>query len=155
MDSRRLTHHGHALRSGRVSEANRVYLLTTVTYQRHPTFQDWRLARLLIAEMRRLHDQQLVHSLAWVVMPDHLHWLVQLQAMPLSKLVLRLKSRSAIAINKARATSGRVWQKGFHDHALRKEEGLTATARYIVANPLRAGLVQRVGDYPHWDAIWL
>lgn len=75
--------------------------------------------------------------------------------MPLSKLVLQLKSRSAIAINKARGTSGPFWQKGFHDHALRKEEDLTATARYIVANPLRAGLVQRVGDYPHWDAIWL
>lgn len=153
MDSSRFTHHGHALRSGRVSEANRAYLLTTVTHQRHTIFQDWRLARLLIAEMRRLHDQQLVQSLAWVVMPDHLHWLIQLQEIPLPKLVLQLKSRSAI--NKARATSGHVWQKGFHDHALRKEEGLTATARYIVANPLRAGLVQRVGDYPHWDAIWL
>ena len=23
------------------------------------------------------------------------------------------------------------------------------------ANPLRAGLVTRIGDYPHWDAIWL
>ncbi|AXO60513.1 MULTISPECIES: transposase [Pseudomonadaceae] len=155
MDSSRFTHHGHALRSGRVSEANRAYLLTTVTHQRHTIFQDWRLARLLIAEMRRLHDQQLVQSLAWVVMPDHLHWLIQLQEIPLPKLVLQLKSRSAIAINKARNASGRVWQKGFHDHALRKEEGLTATARYIVANPLRAGLVQRVGDYPHWDAIWL
>ena len=155
MDSRRLTHHGHALRSGRVSEANRAYLLTTVTHQRHTIFQDWRLARLLIAEMRRLHDQQLVQSLAWVVMPDHLHWLILLQEIPLPQLVLQLKSRSAIAINKARNASGRVWQKGFHDHALRKEEGLTATARYIVANPLRAGLVQRVGDYPHWDAIWL
>lgn len=105
MDSN-FSHRGHTLRSGRVSEANRAYLLTTVTYQRRPTFQDWRLARLLIAEMRRLHDQQLVHSLAWAVMPDHLHWLVQLQAMPLSKLVLQLKSRSAIAINKARGTSG-------------------------------------------------
>ena len=155
MDSSRFTHHGHALRSGRVSEANRAYLLTTVIYQRHPTFQDWPLARLLIAEMRRLHDQQLVHSLAWVVMPDHLHWLVQLREMPLSKLVLQLKSRSAIAINKARNASDRVWQKGFHDHALRKEEELTTTARYIVANPLRAGLVKHIGDYPHWDAIWL
>jgi len=28
-------------------------------------------------------------------------------------------------------------------------------ARYIVANPLRAGLVERIGDYPLWDATWL
>lgn len=48
-----------------------------------------------------------------------------------------------------------LWQKGFHDHAVRKEEDLPALARYVVANPVRAGLVQRVGQYPHWDAIWL
>jgi hypothetical protein len=28
-------------------------------------------------------------------------------------------------------------------------------ARYIVANPLRAGLVSRVGHYPFWNAVWL
>jgi hypothetical protein len=28
-------------------------------------------------------------------------------------------------------------------------------ARYVVANPLRAGLVQKLGDYPLWDAIWV
>ena len=155
MDSSRFTHHGNALRSGRVSEANRVYLLTTVTLNRQAFFRDSHLARLLIAEMRYLHERQAAHSLAWVVMPDHLHWLVQLADMPLSQIVLQLKSRSAIAINKARNASGRVWQKGFHDHALRKEEELTTTARYIVANPLRAGLVKHIGDYPHWDAIWL
>lgn len=155
MDSSRFTHQGYALRSGRVSEPGRAYLLTTVTHHRQALFHDWHLARLLVAEMRCLHDQQLVHSLAWVVMPDHLHWLFQLQEMPLSKLVLQLKSRSAIAINKARAISGRVWQKGFHDHALRQDEELAATARYIVANPLRAGLARHIGDYPHWDAVWL
>ena len=33
--------------------------------------------------------------------------------------------------------------------------GGRAAARYIVANPLRAGLVKQIGDYPLWDAIWL
>jgi hypothetical protein len=28
-------------------------------------------------------------------------------------------------------------------------------ARYIVYNPVRAGLVSRIGDYPHWDAVWV
>jgi hypothetical protein len=34
---------------------------------------------------------------AFVVMPDHLHWLVALGEVDLSRLVLRVKSRSAIA----------------------------------------------------------
>lgn len=108
MDSSRSAHRGHALRYGRVSEPGRAYLLTAVTHKRQPLFHDWRLARLLVTEMRRLHEQQAAHSLAWVVMPDHLHWLVQLQSMPLPSLMLQLKSRSTIVINRARDSSGRV-----------------------------------------------
>jgi len=111
---------------------------------------------LLVQEMRCLHDAGAVESLAWVVMPDHLHWLVRLKSMPLSPLMQSVKSRSAIALNKASCRPGeKVWQKGFHDHALRADEDLQNAARYVVANPLRAGLVERIGDYPLWDAIWL
>ncbi|MGH8412134.1 MAG: REP-associated tyrosine transposase, partial [Pseudomonas sp.] len=38
---------------------------------------------------------------------------------------------------------------------IRRDEDLPAVARYIVANPLRAGLVEKIGDYPLWDAVWL
>ena len=34
-------------------------------------------------------------------------------------------------------------------------EDIKALSRYIVANPLRAGLVENIGEYSHWDAIWL
>jgi hypothetical protein len=30
-----------------------------------------------------------------------------------------------------------------------------AVARYIIGNPVRAGIVTQVGDYPLWDAIWV
>lgn len=156
MDSSLFAHRGHALRTGRVSEPGRAYLLTAVTLERKPVFNDWQLARLLIAEMHHAHKSKTVESLAWVVMPDHLHWLIELGDTPVQALMQRLKSRSAIAINKASPKhKGRLWQKGFHDRALRREEDMQAIARYIVANPLRAGLVKRIGDYPLWDAIWL
>ncbi len=156
MDSSLFTHRGHALRQGRFSEPGRVYLLTAVTHERKPVFKDWQLARLLITEMRHAHESKIVESLAWVVMPDHFHWLIELIDTPVQALMQRIKSRSAIAINKARtAYNGKLWQKGFHDHALRREEDMKSIARYVVANPLRAGLVGRIGDYPLWDANWL
>ena len=42
-------------------------------------------------------------------------------------------------------------------HASAREAALRLidVARYVIANPKRAGLVERVGDYPYWDAIWL
>jgi REP element-mobilizing transposase RayT len=48
-----------------------------------------------------------------------------------------------------------IWQEGYYDHALRSEESLPDVARYIVMNPVRAGLVKSIRDYPLWDAQWL
>jgi REP element-mobilizing transposase RayT len=73
----------------------------------------------------------------------------------LSGIARLVKGRSARQVNLAIGGRGGVWQAGFHDHALRKEEDMQAVARYVVANPLRAGLVTRLGDYPLWDAAWL
>ena len=67
----------------------------------------------------------------------------------------RVKSRSSRSVNLLRGNSEPVWQRGYYDRALRRDEDRKAAARYIVMNPLRAGLVKRLGDYPLWDAIWL
>ena len=63
-----------ALRRGRHTLAHQIYCITTVTRDRQPLFTDITAARLLVRELRRLHEKGDVISLAWVVMPDHLHW---------------------------------------------------------------------------------
>ena len=145
----------HRLRRGRCSEPGRAYLLTSITRHREPRFLDLAAGRLLVSQMRAAHDDAWVTSLAWVVMPDHLHWLVQLNEHSLDQLMRRVKSNSARQANHLLGLVGPFWQDGFHDRALRRDENLLAVARYIVANPLRAGLVRRIGDYPLWDATWL
>ena len=55
----------------------------------------------------------------------------------------------------AHALGRATWQTNYYDHAIRQDEDLRKVARYIVANPLRAGLVEQIGDYPLWDAMWL
>jgi len=89
-------------------------------------------------------------------MPDHMHVLVQLgEAISLSTLVNRLKGGAARAVNLVLGRRGPVWQPAFHDRQVRTEDDLETLGRYIIANPLRAGLVSRISDYPHWDADWL
>ena len=143
------------LRRGRFSEPGRLYLLTTVTQQRKPLFQSLHAARLVITELRQSERHGSCRSLAWVLMPDHLHWLVELHSVTLSSLMRQFKSRSGTALCKAGIGSGQVWQRGFHYRALRQEDDVRKIARYIIANPMRAGLVTQIGDYPHWDAVWL
>ncbi|WP_447798634.1 REP-associated tyrosine transposase [Pseudomonas moraviensis] len=147
--------YSHRLRRGRCSEPGRAYLITVVVYQRRPIFTDWRIGRLLVAQLKRAQDQQWVKSIAWVVMPDHLHWLVQLENASLERLMQTVKSRSTLTINRALNRTGAFWQTGYHDRAIRDNEDLRPYARYIIANPLRAGLVKKVADYPLWDACWL
>ena len=145
----------HLLRRGRFSEPGRLYLLTTITHQRKPLFGDFHNARLLIQQLRRSDQEQACRSLAWVVMPDHLHWLIELKSVTLGTLMRRFKSRSSLELHKAGVRHQPIWQTGYQDHALRREENVVHVARYIVANPLRAGLVSSIRDYPHWDAVWL
>ena len=148
------TPHAGRLRRGRVSEAGHIYLITCVTYRRKPVFSQWNCGRLLAQVLMKENDR--AETLAYVVMPDHLHWLMQLNDdTALGPLMRTVKTVSSWRINRMLNRSGRLWQPGYHDHALRKEEDLVATARYLVANPLRAGLVKRIGDYPLWDAVWL
>ena len=145
-----------ALLRGRQSLHHQVYCITTVIRDRLPLFTDFTTARLLVRELRRLHEAGDVVSLAWVIMPEHLHWLIQTSnSWLLSRVVKTLKARSALTINRHLQQCGSLWQRAYYDHAAREDEDICQLARYIVANPLRAGLVRDIGDYLHWDCIWM
>jgi REP element-mobilizing transposase RayT len=148
---------GHrALRRGRSSTPGQVYFLTTVTHGRTLIFGDWRLATRtcrLIGDPELWRDSKL---LSWVLMPDHLHALIQLgNDEALERLIQRVKSVLAQEVNRQRGGFDPVWAPAFHDRALREQDDLKAFARYVIANPVRAGLVTRAGDYPFWDVVWL
>ena len=144
------------MRKGRVSIANGIYLITTTTLGRQKLFADFTVG---CAVARCIEDGRLLGDakmLAWVLMPDHLHSLLQLgERDKLDAVVSRLKSASARHANRVLHRAGGVWAYAFHDHALRSDEDMQGVARYVVANPVRAGLVARVGDYPFWNAVWL
>ncbi|QXH53539.1 transposase [Pseudomonas fakonensis] len=145
----------HLLRRGRFCEPGRLYLLTTTTHQRTPLFADFQLARIIIHQLRLCEASGACRSLAWVLMPDHLHWLIELGDGGLSALMCSFKSRSSCALYRHGIGQRHIWQPGFHDRALRREDDVKTIARYIIANPVRAGLVQRSGQYPHWDCVWV
>ena len=54
---------------------------------------------------------------------------------------------AALALRRAAAagTEDPLWQRSFHDHALRSNESVIDVGRYVLANPVRAKLA------PHWS----
>ena len=144
------------MRRGRRSEAGRTYLVTFTTRECIPLFAD---AGLAMAAARSLADGRLWRASTlrcWVLMPDHWRGLVELSGCEsLSTLIARAKAVSARATGFAAGRRIGVWSAGFRDHAVRRDEDLAAIARYVIRNPIRAGLCACVGDYPFWDAAWL
>jgi REP element-mobilizing transposase RayT len=142
--------HGKNLRKGRFSQPGRIYCLTMVCLNRCPVLKDFQTARLVVRVMMGHEERGFAHTLYFVVMPDHLHWLMRLgDRKDLGAVVQSLKSMVSRGIGKS------VFQRGYYDHGVRREEDIKGVARYIVANPLRKGLVENINDYPHWDAVWL
>ena len=147
--------HGKDLRRGRHSVPGQIYFVTSVTHQREKLFSQWDGALAVAREIHLVARLTSSRIHAWVLMPDHLHCLIELGDLNLDQCMQQLKSRTAIALNRSTGRNGTVWQSGYHDHALRRDEDLKAAARYLVANPLRAGLVRSLRDYPFWNAVWL
>ena len=147
---------GHAaLRRGRSSVPRQVYLVTFTTADRASHFSDDEAA---MAASRAIEDPRLwTHSSleAWVLMPDHWHGLIALGDEELSTVVQKLKTNVARRVREARPDISKVWAIGFHDHALRAEEAVVDSARYLIRNPVERGLVRRIGDYPYWNAVWI
>lgn len=144
-----------ALRKGRHSAPCHAYLITTVSMGRQRWFSDPIIAGAVV---EKLIDSELwrdAERLCWVLMPDHLHLLVQLaEDRSLSRLIQRIKAVTSLTANRAMGRQGRLWMPGYHDHALRKDKCLRDVARYIAWNPVRAGLVPTPDRYPFWGAIW-
>ena len=145
----------HRLRKGRFSETGRIYLVTTRCVPHRPIFANSSAAQIVMNEIHRRSEEGSCENLTCVVMPDHIHWLLRITATgDLSQVVGRMKGRSAHRINHQQCLTGKVWQSGFYDHAVRREEDLENLANYVVYNPIRAGLVSSVNDHPYWWSIW-
>jgi len=144
----------NALRFGRHSQVGCFYTLTTVTLHRQPVFTNPHHALATIEAMRHVERTAATWSLAWVVMPDHLHWLLELRNGSLARCMQMMKSRSSRAIGRCNGGDGSVWQPGYYDHALRRDDDVQQQARYILANPVRAGLATQEGQYPFAWSRW-
>ncbi len=93
-----------------------------------------------------------VKRFAWIVtayalMPNHFHLLIQLTLETLSKGLQWLNSKYAQAFNQRHDRVGHLFQGRFHAALVEKETYFLEVLRYVVLNPVRAGMVRRPEDY--------
>ena len=93
----------------------------------------------VVREVRRETDFDL---LAFVIMPDHVHFVIALPPdVKLGRVMQLIKGRFSNRYNKAVGRVGRLWQERYHERALRSERELLAAREYVHLNPVKGGLV--------------
>jgi REP element-mobilizing transposase RayT len=90
-------------------------------------------------------DGQRYRLLAWCLMPNHVHVVVEmLDGHSLSKVIWSWKSFTAKQANIALRRSGPFWDVDYFDRYMRNEEHLYRTIEYVEQNPVKAGLQRHV-----------
>jgi putative transposase len=128
----------------RLDLRDRDYFITTTTFNRQ---------RLL------LHDEALVDDCltilrpkAWVVMPDHIHAIVNSGNEGISRLLHRFKITYSRRF-RDKHSRGRVWQNRFWDRLIRDQDEFNAYVEYIHYNPVKHQLVTDPYEFPH-SSLW-
>lgn len=100
------------------------------------------------SQIQRSASEQQFAVIAYCFMRDHLHLLVegQTDVSDCRRFIARAKQYSAYY--HMRQFNERLWQRYTFERVLREQETTASVARYILENPIRAGLVKTVKEYP-------
>jgi putative transposase len=124
------------------------YSLSFCTHLRAQLFVTSEVVELVLSQFLRAVREEEFSLLAYCFMPDHVHFLVQGNAESSDgrRLIKMGKQYAGYAYSKK--YGAKLWQPWGFERVLRDEEASFTVARYILENPVRAGLADRVIDYP-------
>ena len=125
------------------------YFATACTHFRKPVFgDDYAFGTHAVSQLLLTGRELDFDIVAYCLMPDHAHLLVagRSETSDFEQFMKRFKQRTGF--ERRRAAGERLWQPGFHDRILRDDEATLAVARYILENPVRAGLTKALGEWP-------
>ncbi|NNE92543.1 MAG: hypothetical protein HKN23_12925 [Verrucomicrobiales bacterium] len=131
-----------------------VFFLTICVQDRDSSsLVDPRRGERILEAARHYHDTRRWWMNLILLMPDHVHCLVQF---PDSDGTGNASMKKTVANWKRylAANESIVWQKGFFDHRIRNSKSLRDKAHYIRQNPVRAELVARPEDWPYSGGAW-
>ena len=124
------------------------YLITLTTSCRARHFSSAEHAHALSSRIPQFFSARSFDVVAYCVMPDHMHVLLEgvsddadlREAVRIWKQVTSYEWKQR--------TGWRLWQPGFHDRVLREGDDARQIVRYVLYNPVRAGLVKTATEYP-------
>jgi putative transposase len=123
------------------AEGNRKCRIFADDYER-------RIFLMLLAKQTKRHQWDL---LTYVLMTNHYHLLLRLRGGGLSDGMCGLNGEFARLTNRRHGLVGHLFRKRFWSDFAEDDSHLLQAARYVVLNPIRAGICKRPEDWP-WSS---
>lgn len=101
--------------------------------------------------LRKVVAETGCHILYYTIMDNHYHLLVEMQEMPLDKVMHKINSRFAHYYASKINLSGAVFGNRYFSQEILNQKYLISAIQYIAVNPIKAGLVQKIPEY-RWSA---
>lgn len=113
--------------------------------------RDPRIATMVETALHHF-DGERYTLLAWVIMPNHVHVIIEVfQGHAMWTVVQSWKRYTARRANALLGLRGSFWQKDYWDTFMRDEYHLERAVRYVHSNPVSACLVEEASDWP-WSS---
>jgi REP element-mobilizing transposase RayT len=135
----------------RVQVAGGFFHVTARGNRRQPIFMDNVDVERFIAILAEVAARYGWRLHAYCLMTNHYHLLVETPEANLSAGFHRLNFLYAQWFNRRRGLDGHLFQGRFHSVLIERQEHLVELARYIVLNPVRAGLCRHPGEW-RWSS---
>jgi REP element-mobilizing transposase RayT len=139
-------------RPPRLVYAGATYHVTTRGNNREPIFQDDTDRWAYLARLARVVREGSAVVLAFVLMPNHVHVVLQTREANLPALLHRLQGPYARFYNRRHGRRNHLFGQRYGSRPITTDAHLLESTRYIHRNPVRAGLVDRPQDYP-WSSL--
>lgn len=124
------------------------YFVTCCSLDRHGAFIDPALIALIREQFLTTCRDRRFEEIATIFMPDHAHMLVEGETDAAAFVPFMTLARQRMALTYRRAARRHLWQDGYYERVLRRDEDSVAVVRYMLDNPVRAGLAQVRSEYP-------
>ena len=153
--------HKHLRRLSRVFASHPQYFITVCTQARRAILHSDDVVQILRDEWHTAQERHGWVVGRYVIMPDHVHFFCaeHAPAKSLAAFVGAWKEWTSKRMVRELNLTMPIWQPEFFDHVLRSDESFAEKWEYVRQNPVRAGLVEQVADWPHqgfvhYDAHW-
>lgn len=122
--------------------------MTSRGNERRAIFRDDRDRKVFLAMLARTVELFSWRLHAYVLMGNHYHLLLETPEPNLSRGMHRINAVYSQAFNRRHERAGHLMQGRFKAILVEKERHLLELVRYVVLNPVRAGVVKEAGDWP-------